>query len=192
VERSEDDRWRTLARPGPGTPRYERLTETSKHPRQGTAPNCHAGGRGFESRRSRLQSASSVVLIGANRALPGSKRAALRLATVRKSACVTVVVSLVPAGAARLHDGGRRADKASARRVDRPFIEAATVAVAGAGTSRTTGACHTARDLANGSIRRAVVLAREPALLRPGQCVPDVRSPVAPWRDSELGLRLSG
>lgn len=30
------------------------------------------------------------------------------------------------------------------------------------------------------------------ALLRPGHRVPVVRPPVAPWRDSELGLRLPG
>ena len=54
MERSGGNRWRTPARPGPGKPRNERPTETGEDARQSTARNCHAGGRGFESRRSRL------------------------------------------------------------------------------------------------------------------------------------------
>jgi hypothetical protein len=54
VERSGGNRWQTVARPGPGKPRNERLTENGEDARQTAARNCHAGGRGFESRRSRL------------------------------------------------------------------------------------------------------------------------------------------
>jgi hypothetical protein len=40
-----------------GKPHNERATETDGDARQSTARNCHAGGRGFESRRSRFRSA---------------------------------------------------------------------------------------------------------------------------------------